>query len=236
MREVRQQKQAIRERRGGIALLIRNVVEEEKEEDGGGNDDLTSILEPPTSWEEIRDNILDPHACDAIFKSKVFRGVFKKDSSPNTKRLYIPSVEDVLSGRISLQLDPAQLEDWMEEEMFDVYSFPLLIQRVLQKSEKPNTKNVSMERKKLQHLNLGRRPVDLDTVGLGWINDLLFHLIIRPLSQHLFAETEQFQDLDWRQGYIAGYSVNPSAPAATPRQRLVSHTDDSEVTLEHWAW
>ena len=38
-------------------------------------------------------------------------------------------------------------------------------------------------------------------------------------------------ELDWRQGYIAGYSVDPAAVRGAPRQRLVSHTDDSEVTL-----
>lgn len=231
LREVRQQRQATRQRRGGIALLLKKLIQEEKGKDKDGNVDLLSLLEPPTSWEDIRDNILDPNAGDAIFKSKVFRGVFKKDSNTNTKRSTIPSVEDVLSGRISLQLDPAQLEQWMEQEMFDVYSFPLLSKAFCDKVRNLIRMIVSLGEQEFQHLNLGRRPVDLDTVGLYWINNLLFHLIIRPLSQHLFAETEQFQDLDWRQGYIAGYSVSPSAPAATPRQRLVSHTDDSEVTL-----
>mmetsp|Transcript_38688 Transcript_38688/g.84053 ORF Transcript_38688/g.84053 Transcript_38688/m.84053 type:complete len:216 (-) Transcript_38688:56-703(-) len=120
----------------------------------------------------------------------------------------------------------------MEQEMFDVYSFPLLSTEFCRRVRNLIRRTVSDgEKEEFKHLNLGRRPVDLDTVGLGWVNDLLFHLVIRPLSQLLFTETEKFQGLDWRQGYIAGYSVNPSAPAATPRQRLVSHTDDSEVTL-----
>jgi hypothetical protein len=74
-----------------------------------------------------------------------------------------------------------------------------------------------------------RRPIDLDTVGLQWINDLLFHLIMRPISRHLFLKTETWKDLDWRQGYIAAYAARPSTDK--PRERLVTHTDDSEVTL-----
>eukprot|EP00957_Ditylum_brightwellii_P011095 841025-Ditylum_brightwellii.AAC.1 len=53
------------------------------------------------------------------------------------------------------------------------------------------------------NLNLGRRPIDLDTIGMGWVNDLLLNLVMRPISNHLFKETESMDDLDWRQGYIA---------------------------------
>ena len=63
------------------------------------------------------------------------------------------------------------------------------------------------------------------------INNLLFHLIIQPISRHLYKDIETIEDLDWRQGYVAGYSASPTAQHATPRQRLVSHTDDSEVTM-----
>lgn len=78
------------------------------------------------------------------------------------------------------------------------------------------------------HLHLGR--LDLDTVRLSWINDLLFHLVIRPISRHLFRETElEGGDLDCRHGYVVGYAANPNT--SLPRERLVTHTDDSEVTL-----
>ena len=78
------------------------------------------------------------------------------------------------------------------------------------------------------HLHLGRS--DLDTVGLSWINDLLFHLVIRPVSRHLFRETElEGGDLDYRHGYVVGYAANPNT--SSPRERLIAHTDDSEVTL-----
>jgi len=37
--------------------------------------------------------------------------------------------------------------------------------------------------------------------------------------------------LNWRQGYVAGYSANPKGEKAATRHRLVPHSDDSEVTL-----
>eukprot|EP00563_Minutocellus_polymorphus_P016659 CAMPEP_0181051584 /NCGR_PEP_ID=MMETSP1070-20121207/17133_1 /TAXON_ID=265543 /ORGANISM="Minutocellus polymorphus, Strain NH13" /LENGTH=384 /DNA_ID=CAMNT_0023130617 /DNA_START=141 /DNA_END=1291 /DNA_ORIENTATION=+ len=213
LQAVRRQKRSIRERRDGIDVLLNRAMKDDT--DGT----LTQILTPPTSWEEIRDHVLDPRASDAIFRSKQFK---KKP----------PNIDDLLTGRIQVQLDGAQLEDLIDNEFYDVYSFPLLSNVFCKRVRTLVQKVVSLgEKEEFEHLNLGRRPVDLDTIGLGWINTLLFHLVIRPISQQLFAETEEFEDLDWRQGYIAGYSVNPSAPAATPRQRLVSHTDDSEVTL-----
>lgn len=96
------------------------------------------------------------------------------------------------------------------------------------------------ESDEFSHLQLGRRPIDLDTIGLGWVTDLLFRVFIQPVSLHLFARTEQLVDddvdsgpstLDWRQGYIAGYSADPKEYKGAQRHRLVPHTDDSEVTL-----
>ena len=50
------------------------------------------------------------------------------------------------------------------------------------------------------------------------------------MSSHLFKTTEMGEgDLDFRHGYIAAYSAKPTD--TKPRQRLVPHTDDSEVTL-----
>ena len=104
------------------------------------------------------------------------------------------------------------------------------------------------ESDEFSHLQFGRRVIDLDTIGLGWITDLLFHMFIQPISRHLFATTEKLVDcggsaddvkcesdttpvLDWRQGYVAGYSADPAGSKGVTRHRLVSHTDDSEVTL-----
>ena len=91
LQEVRRQKQSIRDRREGINALLGRVA---KEDPGGTS---TQILTPPTSWEEIRDNVLDPRASGAIFSSKQFKK-------------FPPSVDDVLSGKIQVHLDGAQLE------------------------------------------------------------------------------------------------------------------------------
>jgi hypothetical protein len=93
------------------------------------------------------------------------------------------------------------------------------------------------------HIKLGHRTVDLDVIGLGWINDMVFNMFIRPMTIHLFAKSEQLEStdssssssktavLDWRHGYVAGYSAAPAGMKGATRQKLVSHTDDSEVTL-----
>ena len=84
--------------------------------------------------------------------------------------------------------------------------------------------------------SLLRRPLDLDTIGLSWINDLLLQLVVRPLARHLYSNHHNHNkgngwDLDWRQGYIAAYAPQPGTTWDKPRQHLVTHTDDSEVTL-----
>ena len=72
----------------------------------------------------------------------------------------------------------------------------------------------------------GHRPINLDLIGCGWVNDLVFHLVLRPLTRLLF-ETE----LDFRHGYVAGYSANVTSKQDVSRDHLISHTDDSEMTM-----
>jgi len=58
-------------------------------------------------------------------------------------------------------------------------------------------------------------------------------MILRPLSSLLYGDTElEGGDLDWRQGFIAAYSKSPTT--AKPRQRLVPHTDDAEVSTSQY--
>ena len=230
---VRRQRASIAERRGGIALLVRKAVEEAEAEGGGqgrGGSGLRALQRAPESWNDVRDTVLDRGAAEAIFRSKMFRGALEGGTAAVEQMP--PSVQEVLGGGVPVELDPAHLEPWLDQELFDVYSFPLLRPDFCARV-RDLVRRVSVlgEAEEHRHLNLGRRPVDLDSLGLGWLNDLMLHLIARPLSRHLFAETERFDDLDWRQGYVAGYSRDPSAVRSTPRQRLVSHTDDSEVTL-----
>lgn len=80
------------------------------------------------------------------------------------------------------------------------------------------------ERKSL--VVLGNQPINLDLIGCGWVNDLIYQLVLRPISRLLFEI-----ELDFRHGYVAGYSSKVSSEVATTRDHLVSHTDDSEVTI-----
>lgn len=229
--KVRLQKQNIMARNQQLQLMKENVVtklkddnDDEEEEEVNGDSSSFDIFNVPYSWREIKLYVLHPNAADAIFGSRQFRSV-TNSSNP-------PTVEEVVQGKVDIELDLHQLAEWMNEECFDVYSFPLLSKSFCRKIVK--ALQCFAEEAKLDNTNLenfGKMPVDLDSIGLSWVNDLIFHLVIRPLSRHLFASTEKFEDLDWRQGYIAGYSSTPLEEKGAQRHRLVPHTDDSEVTL-----
>jgi hypothetical protein len=205
LQKVRDQKKTVLDRRQGIHTMMKHL-------------DPKYVLSIPQNWDEVRD-MLDPIAAKAIFKSTWYQ------QEP-------PSVHDVLSGKSQVDLDAHLLEGLMEQELFDVYSMPLLSRAFCDKL-RHFVQAVSKlgETAEFADLIVGKRPIDLDTVGLSWINNLLFHLIIRPVARHLYKDSETIDELDWRQGYVAGYSAKPASSDATPRQRLVSHTDDSEVTL-----
>jgi hypothetical protein len=109
LEKVREQKNAILKRRRGIDVMVEQLVQ---------NDKWRSFLKPPQTWDDIRDNVLDPRANKAIFNSKQF------------STLKSPSVQEVLSGQVTVELDAHLLEELMEEELFDVYSIPLLTPEV----------------------------------------------------------------------------------------------------------
>jgi len=214
------------------------------------------LLSQPKKWAELRErNMLHDQAFKVAFRSSSNRRseaggkvnqkhkIKGNNVSSNRELRVSPTVEDIIAGRSQVHLFPSLLEDWMSQEMFDVYSFPLLTHEFcsLLRSTLRELSTLA-ESDEFSHLQLGRRPIDLDTIGLGWITDLLFHMFIKPISIHLFATTEQLVDdavgipdstpiLDWRQGYVAGYSSNPKGSKGATRHRLVPHTDDAEVTL-----
>ena len=176
------------------------------------------IYSQPTDWSHIR-RILDEKAASAILPP------------PSNQQPDGPSLQSVLDGTINIDLEVSRLTPLMDEECFDVYSFPLLspsfvdtlrayIQALTALAKAKNDPRLGQ---------LGRRPFELDSIGLSWLNDLLLHLVMRPIARHLFQSTEYLGELDWRHGFIAGYSATQQV--GTPRERLVAHTDDSEVTL-----
>jgi hypothetical protein len=216
---VREQKQAIAKRRQGLDRLVAKLVEQDPR--------WIALMQPPTTWDQIKSTILDPRASKAIFRSQTFRKQ-KGSSSMSMPMSTIPSVQDVLSGKSKVELDAGYLQELMDEEMFDVYSFPLLSCEFCETVQSYVRAAVAILETDEEYTSQGITK-DLDLLGLSWLNDLLFHLVLRPISRQLYQETETLGDLDWRQGYIAAYSASPST--TKPRHRLVPHTDDSEVTL-----
>lgn len=112
LHKVREQRQSICEQRDGIDQLVNSMMERDSR--------WQSLLTPPQSWSEVRD-VLDPRAAKAILNSKQFQ--HKGNREP-------PDCQDVLAGRVHVELDPALLEDIMDQELFDVYSLPLLSKQV----------------------------------------------------------------------------------------------------------
>lgn len=168
---------------------------------------------PPETWEDVTDRILDPRAAKAIRRSL------------NDTTI---SVDDVLSGRTPVDLDVGYLQEWMDEELFDVYSFPLLSKTFCHKLCR--YASAFLEYMESSSTTSSFYYKNMDRIGLGWFNNLVFWLILKPISSKLYKATELHGgDLDWRHGFIAAYSSSPST--SKPRQHLVPHTDDAEVTL-----
>jgi hypothetical protein len=179
-----------------------------------------------------------------------------------------------MEGRVPIELDVAELTDLMDEEVPDVYSLPVLgaefgnlvcdwidevsgrVQRRLPTSASLGSRSETISPEPSivttippgddeYFVSLSRRPFDLSDVGLDWLVNLLFHVVVRPISVHLFRDDESSEaaaasssstlpvvplsSLDWVQGFVAAYAPDPTP--SQPRQHLVAHTDDSEVTL-----
>ena len=251
--DVKRQREEICQRRNGIKQLVRRYASNGNDidvnyDDAEEVDMLWSdhpILSAPKTWVELRERkILQDQAFKVANQSVSSRTRTRKGKSNKSREQQIEdtTIADIIEGKSQVDLDPALLEDWMNQEMFDVYSFPLLTTEfcaLLRTTLRELSTLAELE--EFAHLKLGRRVIDLDTIGLGWVTDLLFHMFIQPISKHLFATTEMLLDdsssneispiLDWRQGYVAGYSATPTESKAATRHRLVPHTDDSEVTL-----
>lgn len=217
---VRHQKtKVLQERTDAAQRVVQSLLESHPERER-----WRALLEPLDTWEDVQTKLLDPLAVTAIFKSKMF--------SSKRNNTNVPTVQAVRKGQVKVQLDPERLQAWLDEELYDVYSFRLLQDgfcKDLTDFARAFAQRASEDLDNEKH-KLSSRPFNLDLVGLKWVNDLLFHLVMRPLARELFSNSEGLQtDLDWRHGYVAGYSAQPGK--GKPRERLVTHTDDSEVTM-----
>lgn len=80
-----------------------------------------SELSPPRSWADLQNRkILNEDAFNVAFQSM------------QTSRRMGRELGDILNGDVDFDLKPSLLEHLMSQEMFDVYSFPLLSTQVSQ--------------------------------------------------------------------------------------------------------
>jgi len=204
------------------------------------NPDWKAFASPPETWEDLRRRILDPRAASAILGSRGVRDIAERCReiggllSEEGGRRLAEEATTAAADPIDL-LDVGRLADWLDEEVPGVYSFPLLSKGFCRKLTRYAAAVAAFEND--DNGDDHERPVisrtDFDDLGMGWFTDLVFHLVLRPISSHLYRETDLGGgDLDWRQGFLAAYTGRSGEPTvAKPRRRLVSHTDDSEVTL-----
>ena len=87
-------------------------------------------LTAPTNWQELQDAaILDPVVLHAILHSSMFRPQSRSPSRLHpeaTPRVRPPpTLNDILAGQVSVDLDVEHLTRLMDEEAAGVYSFPL---------------------------------------------------------------------------------------------------------------
>jgi hypothetical protein len=250
--KVRQQRHQVH----AYKTFLRNIVRDVDAMDDGSSP-FHNLIKPPSSWKALQDRkILHPRLLRAMWKSKQFRS-----SSP-------PEFQSVMEGRAPIALDVSQLTDVMDEELPDVYSLPVLhhefgellcdwIEEVSSRAQqKLSTQTTPLQSATVRAsfgdydnylISMSYRPFDLSDIGLDWLVKLLFYLVVRPVSAHLFRDDNDeltkehglsstsdcaspvLSSLDWVHGFVAGYAPDPTP--SRPRQHLVMHTDDSEVTL-----
>jgi hypothetical protein len=116
LQKVRHQRDLLRKRRKHFSKVCNDLATVEQP--------LRPLLQPPQTWDEVRDNILHPKVFNAIFRSKMF---WDSNNTTNAGRKEeMITVQDVIDGKIVVHLDPHLVYDLLDEEMPDVYSFPLL--------------------------------------------------------------------------------------------------------------
>jgi 2OG-Fe(II) oxygenase superfamily len=164
------------------------------------NNSGTWTRPPPSTWEDV----------EAIFDTAFGRHIL-----PQCKQY---NLADVLQGRVDVHYNVASLTKLMTEEAVpEVFGLPIL-DRAFCQTLQDHLANV------MERYDPSVSIMNLDWIELGWLNDLIFHVVIRPIARHLYGGLE----LDWRHGYLARYR---EPVIQGQRSRLVKHTDDSAVTL-----
>lgn len=117
-------------------------------------------------------------------------------------------------------------EPFWTELSSGVFRFPLFRPEFCTRLQKHMKQVVDFasNNEELSHL-LGRRALVFDWYGLGWLNDIVFERVVKPVSKMLLN-----QELDWRHSYVIGYNQEVQTGPARLK-KLNPHTDDSEITI-----
>jgi hypothetical protein len=180
----------------------------------------------------------------------------------------VKKIEEVFDDRFLATLDPegmprpSLLAKLLTEECDGVFSFPLLsplfCRDILVSGE--NFEDF-IANNHLSNLIGNDRPKMLDLMNMSWLNDMLLLHVIKPVAQLTMQDQLLGDVLDFRHGYLVGYSQLQQQHDTTTediakeeeeeahsegrrgrgrggrrelrynRDHLVVHSDDSEVTL-----
>ena len=118
----------------------------------------------------------------------------------------------------------------------DTLCFPLFTEEFAETLIKHSQEFVRFSANALTDVSGNERPMVLDIMKLGWLNDVLLNRVINPVAQITFSDQINSGVLDWRHGYVVAYASSPETlhteeMKVVSRSRLVAHTDDSELTL-----
>jgi hypothetical protein len=135
--DVRKQRSEIVQRKAGIQQLVRRYISSESAWDVKKDDFDCSelwrdhpLLSPPKTWVELREKkVLLDQAFKVAYRSIALTNNARKAKS-REQTSTLPTAGDIIHGKAQVRLDPSLLEDWMNQEMYDVYSFPLLTSEV----------------------------------------------------------------------------------------------------------
>lgn len=143
--DVRRQRSEIIQRRKDIQQLVKRYTSSMTEFFEVNDDSPCAlwrdhpILSPPKTWIELRDKkMLTDHAFKVAHHSAASMKKARKaestkaDTSLSTghESLALHPVRDIIDGKVQIHLRQSLLEEFVCQEMFDVYSFPLLTDKV----------------------------------------------------------------------------------------------------------
>lgn len=131
---------------------------------------------------------------------------------------------------------PALVAKLLAEECDGVYSFPLLKAEFCDNLVQCGYAFSAHFAKSGGEAEMPPRMLDL--MDLGWLNDLLLHVVMNPLAQMTMQDQLQGEVLDYRHGYIVGYS--PLLPHGEARgseegrtgARTGQHVSETEIDKE----